>query len=279
MNSKKVESRVRELPKPCCIPKANKTKQYLINKTINNSKIKAETKPKVNYHSVMLNNTLVEYVIASVDQQLDVEESVKDILLEMCNEFVDNTIKLSVGLAKNRKSKQIDVKDVGLALDKRYNMQFPEFGTGINKRSNKTNLKKCNENNNNKSDVKSVILSDKSNSNQLPKFSTGIDMKPNKMNLKNSNENNTNNSDVKCGGMASDKRHNMQFPNNTKDVKIVGSVSNNCFKTPFHKFGTDFNIKHNKMIHTKCNENNINSNNNIVVKNENVEEMDEFLTF
>lgn len=80
---------------------------------------------------IRLDKELLQEIVGKVDPNQQMEEEVETILLEMGDYFIEQTIMFSAMIGQNRKSKTLNVKDVGMALDKRFNMQFPEFGTGI----------------------------------------------------------------------------------------------------------------------------------------------------
>jgi len=109
-----------------------------------------DMKPKIDaieYPIVYMNDRFLQSVAHRVDPNLEVEDGVKDLMVEMCDQFMENTIRFAAQLSVNRKARAIGIRDVGLALDKRYNLQFPEFGTGIQKPPKKLKVKKVEDNN------------------------------------------------------------------------------------------------------------------------------------
>lgn len=50
-------------------------------------------------------------------------------LLQIADDFVEDTVKSACAFAKHRKVSKIEVKDVQLHLERKWNMWIPGFGT------------------------------------------------------------------------------------------------------------------------------------------------------
>jgi transcription initiation factor TFIID subunit 12 len=54
---------------------------------------------------------------------------VEEILVQLADEFVENTVNAACLMAKHRKATTVEVKDVQLHLERNWNMWTPGFGT------------------------------------------------------------------------------------------------------------------------------------------------------
>lgn len=60
------------------------------------------------------------------DEQLD--EDVEEVLLEIADEFIEDLVSSACSIAKHRGSNTLDVDDVKLHLERKYNIWVPGFG-------------------------------------------------------------------------------------------------------------------------------------------------------
>ncbi|KAI8810458.1 transcription initiation factor TFIID subunit A-domain-containing protein [Cladochytrium replicatum] len=85
--------------------------------------------------------------ISEFVQQLDPKEKldpdVEDILLEIADDFVEQVTTFACKLARHRKSRRVELKDIQMPLEKNWNIRIPGFSADSPIRSNsnkKTNL-------------------------------------------------------------------------------------------------------------------------------------------
>ena len=101
--------------------------------------IKPETKPKV-LPNIYFNENTIKKLAKDVIPGKELDEEVVQLLWQMGDHFLNETIGFAAKLAELRKGTAIDVRDLGLALDRRWNMQFPELCTGFEKKTIKTKI-------------------------------------------------------------------------------------------------------------------------------------------
>ena len=94
--------------------------------------IQSEEKPKEIQNNNFDINT-IKLLTQTLIPDKEVDEEVMELLLEIGDDFIDKTIEFAAKLAKHRKGSAIDVNDIGLALDRRWNMQVSNLGAGIPK--------------------------------------------------------------------------------------------------------------------------------------------------
>lgn len=64
-----------------------------------------------------------------VDPTEQLDEEVEELLLQIADDFVEDTVKAACAFAKHRKVSKIEVRDVQLHLERKWNMWIPGFGT------------------------------------------------------------------------------------------------------------------------------------------------------
>uniref|UniRef100_A0A0K8TPV7 Transcription initiation factor TFIID subunit 12 n=1 Tax=Tabanus bromius TaxID=304241 RepID=A0A0K8TPV7_TABBR len=71
----------------------------------------------------------LQELVREVDPTEQLDEEVEELLLQLADDFIDETVNASCNLAKHRKVSKVEVKDVQLYLERRWNMWIPGFGT------------------------------------------------------------------------------------------------------------------------------------------------------
>ena len=66
-------------------------------------------------------STLQE-LVKEVDPHEQLDEDVEELLLQIADDFIEQTVVASCALAKHRKSPNVDVRDVQMVLEKNFNM-------------------------------------------------------------------------------------------------------------------------------------------------------------
>jgi transcription initiation factor TFIID subunit TAF12 len=91
----------------------------------------------IKYPLIIIDKKYLQELVQKVfpDQRMD--EEVEDLLLTIADDFIEKLITFSSMMAQNRNAKALDVKDVNLVLDKRWNMRFAQFGADIDLKSHK----------------------------------------------------------------------------------------------------------------------------------------------
>lgn len=82
------------------------------------------------YSTYFPNNlsTRLNELVKEVDPSEQLDEEVEDILLQIADDFIEQTVSQACALAKHRKANTIDVRDVQLVLERSWNMWIPGFG-------------------------------------------------------------------------------------------------------------------------------------------------------
>ncbi|GAA5999193.1 transcription initiation factor TFIID subunit 12 [Rhodotorula paludigena] len=70
----------------------------------------------------------IRELVEAVDPEERLSDEVEDLLLEICDEFIDSVTRFGCQLAKHRKSDRLEVKDLALHLERSYNIRVPGFG-------------------------------------------------------------------------------------------------------------------------------------------------------
>lgn len=87
---------------------------------------------KVQQHdatSQILTRPRLQELVREIDATEQLDEEVEEILLQIADDFVEQTVTSACQLAKHRGASTIDVKDVQLHLERNWNMWIPGFGT------------------------------------------------------------------------------------------------------------------------------------------------------
>merc|ERR1712179_697046 len=79
--------------------------------------------------SQVLDKKRLNELVKEVDPSEQLDEDVEDVLLQIADDFIEQTVSQACALAKHRKAATIDVKDVQLVLERSWNMWIPGFGT------------------------------------------------------------------------------------------------------------------------------------------------------
>ena len=72
--------------------------------------------------------SLLQELVREVDPHEQLDEDVEELLLQIADDFIEQTVVASCALAKHRKSPNVDVRDVQLVLEKNFNMWIPGVG-------------------------------------------------------------------------------------------------------------------------------------------------------
>ncbi|XP_055903813.1 transcription initiation factor TFIID subunit 12-like [Eupeodes corollae] len=68
-------------------------------------------------------------LVREVDATAQLDEDVEELLLQIADDFVEDAIKSTCAYAKHRKVSKVEVRDVQLHLERKWNMWIPGFGT------------------------------------------------------------------------------------------------------------------------------------------------------
>jgi len=77
----------------------------------------------------VLTKQRLEDLVREVDPYEQLDDDVKDALLQYADEFIDSVADAACQLAKHRKANTLEAKDVQLALERNWNMWIPGFET------------------------------------------------------------------------------------------------------------------------------------------------------
>jgi len=78
--------------------------------------------------SQVLDKHRLNELVKEVDPSEQLDEEVEDVLLQIADDFIEQTVSQACNLAKHRKANTIDVRDVQLVLERSWNMWIPGFG-------------------------------------------------------------------------------------------------------------------------------------------------------
>ena len=76
----------------------------------------------------VLDKKRLQELVKEVDPHEQLDEDVEELLLQIADDFIEQTVVASCALAKHRKSPNVDVRDVQLVLEKNFNMWIPGVG-------------------------------------------------------------------------------------------------------------------------------------------------------
>ncbi|XP_054744255.1 transcription initiation factor TFIID subunit 12 isoform X2 [Anastrepha obliqua] len=68
-------------------------------------------------------------LVREVDVTAQLDEDVEELLLQIADDFVEDAVKATCAFAKHRKVSKVEVRDVQLHLERKWNMWIPGFGT------------------------------------------------------------------------------------------------------------------------------------------------------
>lgn len=77
----------------------------------------------------VLTKPRLQELVREIDPTEQLDEEVEELLLQIADDFVENTVNAACLLAKHRKVSKVEVKDVQLHLERNWNMWIPGFGT------------------------------------------------------------------------------------------------------------------------------------------------------
>ncbi|XP_063709383.1 transcription initiation factor TFIID subunit 12 [Culicoides brevitarsis] len=86
-------------------------------------------KNSVESASQILTKPRLQELVREIDPTEQLDEDVEEILLQIADDFIENTVNAACMLAKHRKVSKVEVKDVQLHLERNWNMWIPGFGT------------------------------------------------------------------------------------------------------------------------------------------------------
>jgi transcription initiation factor TFIID subunit 12 len=78
--------------------------------------------------SQVLDKHRLNELVKEVDPSEQLDDEVEDVLLQIADDFIEQTVSQACALAKHRKANTIDVRDVQLVLERSWNMWIPGFG-------------------------------------------------------------------------------------------------------------------------------------------------------
>lgn len=76
----------------------------------------------------VLDKKRLQELVKEVDPSEQLDEDVEDLLLHIADDFIEQTVTASCSLAKHRRAPAVEVKDVQLVLEKKWNMWIPAVG-------------------------------------------------------------------------------------------------------------------------------------------------------
>merc|ERR1712126_428880 len=76
----------------------------------------------------VLDKKRLQELVKEVDPHEQLDEDVEELLLQIADDFIEQTVVASCALAKHRKSPNVDVRDVQMVLEKNFNMWIPGVG-------------------------------------------------------------------------------------------------------------------------------------------------------
>lgn len=68
-------------------------------------------------------------LVREVDATAQLDEDVEELLLQIADDFVEDAVKSTCAYAKHRKASKVEVRDVQLHLERKWNMWIPGIGT------------------------------------------------------------------------------------------------------------------------------------------------------
>lgn len=77
----------------------------------------------------MISKPRLQELVREIDPTEQLDEEVEELLLQIADDFIENTVNSACLLAKHRKVPKVEVKDVQLHLERNWNMWIPGFGT------------------------------------------------------------------------------------------------------------------------------------------------------
>lgn len=81
------------------------------------------------FYSQIISKPRLQELVREVDPSEQLDEEVEEILLQIADDFIDDSINAACAYAKHRKGNKVEVRDLQLHLERKYNMWIPGFGT------------------------------------------------------------------------------------------------------------------------------------------------------
>eukprot|EP00088_Acartia_fossae_P042146 TRINITY_DN44145_c0_g1_i1.p1 TRINITY_DN44145_c0_g1~~TRINITY_DN44145_c0_g1_i1.p1 ORF type:complete len:177 (-),score=47.49 TRINITY_DN44145_c0_g1_i1:316-846(-) len=78
--------------------------------------------------SQVLDKHRLNELVKEVDPSEQLDEEVEDVLLQIADDFIEQTFSRACAFAKHRKANTVDVRDYQLVLERDWNMWIPGFG-------------------------------------------------------------------------------------------------------------------------------------------------------
>merc|ERR550525_916775 len=88
----------------------------------------ATKRPVSSAETQVLDKKRLQELVKEVDPNEQLDEDVEDLLLHIADDFIEQTVMASCSLAKHRRAPAVEVKDVQLVLEKKWNMWIPAVG-------------------------------------------------------------------------------------------------------------------------------------------------------
>jgi transcription initiation factor TFIID subunit 12 len=70
----------------------------------------------------------LEDLLSKIDKDCSIHPHAQQLLLDIADDFIDSVTEFSCQLAKHRKSKVLETKDLKLCLEKNWGIHIPGFG-------------------------------------------------------------------------------------------------------------------------------------------------------
>lgn len=80
-------------------------------------------------NQALLSKPRLQELVREIDPSEQLDEDVEELLLQIADDFVENTINAACMFARHRNNARVEVKDVQLYLERNWNMWIPGFGT------------------------------------------------------------------------------------------------------------------------------------------------------
>ncbi|XP_023321741.1 transcription initiation factor TFIID subunit 12 [Eurytemora carolleeae] len=84
--------------------------------------------PQLSSESQVLDRNRLGELVKEVDPSEQLDEDVEEVLLQIADDFIEQTVTQACALAKHRKANTIDVRDVQMVLERSWNLWIPGFG-------------------------------------------------------------------------------------------------------------------------------------------------------
>lgn len=97
--------------------------------SLNNSQMSSNDVQMAQVPQQPVNVMKIQELAREVDPMIQLDEDVEETLLAIADDFIDNVVKDASLMAKHRHVPTIEVRDVQIILERKYNMWIPGFGT------------------------------------------------------------------------------------------------------------------------------------------------------